>query len=334
MPTYYITDTNWNNFIQLLSKLYNTFGLVANGDNLFWQRVTPDYATTFTVNSCRGVTPLKSFFFPAREEVTRTPERQRKNILIGVKACDLGQLAVMDRMFLEGPVKDPYYELRRNNTIIIASDCDAVLPSCFCTMMGGVPYPVKGFDLGMTKVRAGYLIDTGSPAGEELLGSRKSVFQDPQENYFHERDLQREKVLAAVKENNRSFTWTSPKDAMRKGFASKKWEEEIAASCVECDACRFSCGSCYCFLLSEGKNQWERVRTWDSCQSAGYARVAGGANPRKNRADRLRNLYTCKMIHRHDNFGVYGCTGCGRCIEVCQGKIDIRKSLQKLHDEK
>jgi len=29
-----------------------------------------------------------------------------------------------------------------------------------------------------------------------------------------------------------------------------------------------------------------------------------------------------------DNLGVPACCGCGRCIEVCPGKIDIREVLK------
>jgi len=40
---------------------------------------------------------------------------------------------------------------------------------------------------------------------------------------------------------------------------------------------------------------------------------------------RFRNRYLCKLQLMERNFDIFGCTGCGRCIEVCPAGIDIRK---------
>jgi ferredoxin len=199
--------------------------------------------------------------------------------------------------------------------------------------MGGKPYPEKGFDINLTPVRHGYIAEAGSKAAEELIALRKHLFQDPQPYHLKEREQLRQRMVAAVQEANKEFSWRNAEEVMQKGYGSKKWEEDIAKPCVECDACRFACGSCYCFLLGESNAAWSKARTWDSCQSVGYARVAGGGNPRKTKAERLRNMYACKMLYRKQHLGIYACTGCGRCIQVCQGKIDIRKSLEKLKEK-
>ncbi|MBI4982929.1 MAG: 4Fe-4S dicluster domain-containing protein [Candidatus Omnitrophica bacterium] len=49
---------------------------------------------------------------------------------------------------------------------------------------------------------------------------------------------------------------------------------------------------------------------------------------------RLRNRYLKKFDFFIDNLGEQGCCGCGRCIDVCPGKIDIRYILRKLYEEK
>jgi ferredoxin len=104
------------------------------------------------------------------------------------------------------------------------------------------------------------------------------------------------------------------------------------ATCVECGGCNFICDTCHCFLLSDKGDAKEnkKLRTWDSCQYANYARVAGGANPLKLRAQRLRFRFTKKFDFFVDNLGMPACCGCGRCIEVCPGKIDIREVLKDL----
>jgi NAD-dependent dihydropyrimidine dehydrogenase PreA subunit len=333
MSLYYISDSNWIHFLQLLVKNYSVYAPVAEGEHLYWHRIDAEKISGIVVNRYRALHPVKSFFFPVKEEVTKEPVTV-KRVLVGLKACDLRQLLTTDAVFLEGIAKDPYYEAKRKNTLIISSDCSDVLPSCFCTLMGGKPYPEKGFDLNLTPVRHGFIVEVGSKIGEELVQTRKHLFQDPQPYHLKEREELRSRMERAVAAVNKDFTWQDPEQLMKEGYGSQKWEEDIAKNCVECDACRFACGSCYCFLLGEGDENWSKVRTWDSCQSAGYARTAGGGTPRKTKAQRLRNMYACKMLYRKQNLGIYACTGCGRCIQVCQGKIDIRKSLQKLTEKK
>ena len=65
--------------------------------------------------------------------------------------------------------------------------------------------------------------------------------------------------------------------------------------------------------------------------------MAGGANPRKKLMQRFRHRYIHKLDYFKDRYGVYACTGCGRCIDVCMGKIDMRKvisALQKVESKK
>lgn len=329
MAIYFISKTNWFDFLKSVISKYTTYGLYAEGANLFWEKVNSDNLSNLIFGKYRSVHPIKNFFFPVKEEVTNQP-KQDKIVLLGAKNCDLGHLRTTDSIFAGGVLVDPYYQTKRENTIIISSDCDAFVSSCFCTLMASQPYPEKDFDINLSRLDEGFLAETGSPHGNELISMHKSLFVEPKRNHFQQRDFKRSEITQSVNLNNKNFSWTNPKETVEKKFESPVWKTDIAATCVECDACRFTCGTCYCFLLSETSKFWKKIRTWDSCQSEGYGRVAGGANPRKARWERLRNFYTCKLLYRHENFGFYACTGCGRCIDVCHGKIDIRQSLQKL----
>jgi ferredoxin len=107
-----------------------------------------------------------------------------------------------------------------------------------------------------------------------------------------------------------------------------RWEKHCA-TCVACGACTHACPTCHCFVLVDipAKENFPKLKYWDSCQYTGYSRVAGGANPKKERFLRFQNRYYCKLDYKPENFQVLACTGCGRCIMACQGKIDIRKVL-------
>jgi Fe-S oxidoreductase len=107
-------------------------------------------------------------------------------------------------------------------------------------------------------------------------------------------------------------------------------------TCVECNGCVFMCDTCHCFLLSDDSlsGNARRLRLWDGCLLKNFTKVAGGANPLRLRYMRLRNRYLKKFDFFISNLGYQACCGCGRCIEVCPGKIDIRRILRKLHEEK
>jgi heterodisulfide reductase subunit C len=138
-----------------------------------------------------------------------------------------------------------------------------------------------------------------------------------------------------VKENNKDYFIDIEEyyKVVKEGYdLDEIWKKE-SEKCVQCGGCNFICPSCYCFLIRENSKSSEeqfRDKVWDVCHFTGYARVAGGGNARKYKFQRFRNRYQCKFVYRRENFGIYACTGCGRCIDVCPGKIDIRKVVKNL----
>ena len=73
-----------------------------------------------------------------------------------------------------------------------------------------------------------------------------------------------------------------------------------------------------------------RGRNWDACLYKTFARVAGGANPRKHLYERLRNRFDKKFAFFPEVLDYFACTGCGRCIDACPGNIDLREVLKGL----
>ena len=76
-----------------------------------------------------------------------------------------------------------------------------------------------------------------------------------------------------------------------------------------------------------------RASCWDSCFESGYARMAGGGTPRLQLVERFRNHYFHKFVSFPRNWGVTACSGCGRCIDACMGRIDKRDCLHRLETE-
>lgn len=75
----------------------------------------------------------------------------------------------------------------------------------------------------------------------------------------------------------------------------------------------------------------ERFAVWDSCFNQTFATVHK-FNIRDSIASRYRQWLMHKMAYWQDQFGDFGCVGCGRCITWCPAKIDIHIETVKLRE--
>ncbi|MFN7169890.1 MAG: 4Fe-4S dicluster domain-containing protein [Candidatus Omnitrophota bacterium] len=347
---YYLTQENGLRFLNLLEKEYQIylpqiigekgifcdFGYDLPKTDFRLVKYASSKISDFTLNPYRSIEPLKIFYTLPKEKLNLLDKEERIAIL-GVKNCDLYSLKIQDYVFLGGEVTDPFYAQRRENTLIVSGDCSAFKEVCFCLALEINPFPEEGFDINFSFLDSGFLVEVGSEKGEKIINDGKDIFSLATPEQISERDKKRREIVKNLNEHIKLHS-IPPKNNLQKivkdGFGSAIWKEE-ALRCVECGGCNFSCDTCHCFLLSEDRfgNAHERVRLWDACLYANFAKVAGGANPLRYRYQRLRNRYLKKFDFFPENIGLIACCGCGRCIEVCPAKIDIRKILRELSIE-
>lgn len=295
--------------------------------------------------ACLAHTPKSLLFYP-REVVARYPGAGPEadvdappTIIVGPRACDVQGLTKFDKVhwstahFTE-EYDDPFYVEKRRNTIIVSVDCTAAKETCFCTVMGGKPYPEEGFDLNISPVDGGYILAAGTEKGEALLAGSESLFAEMNPTHEEQRDLVRASVTEAVNLQNVQFRVDTPYDKHNLEAPAEVWAE-VTQDCVGCSACNRCCPTCTCFLLTDqrAKGGYERIRNWDSCLSMGFARVGGGANARAALAERFANRIRCKLEYSRERYGLVTCTGCGRCIDVCMGRIDMREAIKHVVTE-
>lgn len=323
-------------FVEFLERLAGRTELFApvkeNGEIVlkYWKSMDSDGIPV--LDKYHPIDPLKILLFQPRNDVLTYLESGER-ILLGVKSCDLRAIQLLDIALLEGDYVDPVYKEFREKTLIISSDCTEAKSSCHCILQGINPYPEEHYDVSLSSIGKRLLLRSGSEKGErflKLLSKNLTAFEETPDVVDVLKN-QREKIRTLVCEINSQWSLGS-KD---KGEKLNIFDTNAVDSCIECGGCNFVCPTCYCFIMSdESKNKsFSKVRTWDSCQLKGYARVAGGGNPRPELYKRFNHRYNCKFNYMVKQLSMSGCTGCGRCIDVCPAGIDIRSTMRFMREE-
>jgi NAD(P)H-flavin reductase/Fe-S-cluster-containing hydrogenase component 2 len=243
---------------------------------------------------------------------------------LGVRGCEIAALQTQDAVFEAGPAVDRDYVTRRAAALVIAVECEAPASTCFCTSMGTGPEVTSGFDLALTELDDGFVVRPGSPAGEHLA-ARLELPNATDE----QQGAARAAVAAARAVIGDPVPTAGLPERLIAAAESPRWAE-IAERCLACANCTLVCPTCFCTSVTQASDldgvESTAERTWDSCFTLGFAKVAGG-NFRPRTQDRYRQWLTHKFGTWWDQFGMSGCVGCGRCITWCPVGIDVREEL-------
>ena len=340
MKQYFIGTLNFRKLVQKILKESTVVAPMISNQNRYIEEINPDNLDDMDIFGYRTVESFKSYLFKLTEKVSKYfgkdgASQGRPLTIIGARGCDTEALEVLDKVFGEGDPIDPFYASYREYIMVIGTDCTECGKTCFCTMVKGQPYPVKLFDLNLSIVRDGYVIEAGSKKGERIINDNPALFIDATSISIGEKEKNRKKVVDLLDQNNKDFKLKVDLSVSHKRNLENKVWRTLTKDCVECSACNFICPTCTCFLLldqEKGKDN-ERYKVWDACLKAGYQKVAGGANPRGKLFERLRNRYHCKFDYSFDRLNRYTCVGCGRCIDGCAGNIDMRKIFVELEKQ-
>ncbi len=343
MPTnhYKITRKDLFDLFGRLSDAYKVFVPYAKGERLYFDKFDPAKEDLIELGGIKQSQPVKSFINPPREKILNGPKKDSKPlILAGVKGCDLSSFILQDFVFLQGDTEDPFYATNRKNAILIGTDCTYAKETCFCVAMEGAPYPQKYFDLNLSSITDYFIVEVATDKGKALIDNFRMFFKNANPQDIKLRDINRDRVTAQVRDfiaRRGTKDTVQIKGAVEKNYNLTALWQDFASTCVECGACNLVCPTCHCFLLFDEKSKEDfknRYRIWDACLYKTFAKVAGGANPRKHLYERLRNRFEKKFDFFPKVLNYFACTGCGRCIEACPGDIDLREVLKGLVDGK
>lgn len=276
---------------------------------------------------------LKPLTYAPREVLWRAERNERGELhfsevlpeapplaVIGVRGCDLAALHLHDQHFAYGPYADAAYNRRRRALFIVAVDCAAPAATCFCASTGDGPAATSGFDIGLTELDDGFIVNARSDAGRTVVQTLPLAPVT---------DAQAMQALAerqaAVDAQRRALPGRNLQQALFEQLDHPRWQD-VAARCLSCGNCTSVCPTCFCHgehdVAALDDRQAEHVRQWDSCFSEGHSYIHGWVIRGSTRL-RYRQWLTHKLGSWHAQYGRSGCTGCGRCIAWCPAAIDI-----------
>jgi ferredoxin len=284
--------------------------------------------------------PPKKYFQPPKEVLLKfVPKKAESYIavnnnepitIIGIHYYDLAGLYLMDKAFSAGERDEHYLEKRENSLLI------------------GI-YPTKHFKYRFSrsvtkdqgrKVADIMLVHIGDNLVVEVLtrkGKQYLAGAELKENDYSMKEIEDAKNI--IKDDQKiPMPIELVPDYLGKNHTHPAWDH-FGAKCFSCGSCVLVCPTCYCFdvrdevelSLAEGR----RIRAWDSCMLEGFARVADGHNFRESRGARFRHRIFRKGKILPEQYGYFGCIGCGRCADSCAADIaGPVKVLRYMEDHK
>ncbi len=262
-------------------------------------------------------------------KIIATPPDDTLRAFIGVRACDLAAIAIQDKVFQDGPYKDPHYAARRARAFLVAVNCTRAADTCFCVSMGTGPRAEKGYDIALTELSgARFLAEAGSKDGARMLAALPAVPAIASDLAAADK-----RIEGATRQKRRIDRDGLP-ELLKNASDHPQWED-VASRCLNCANCTMVCPTCFCTTMEEVNtldgSGAERVSRWAWCFTTDFSHVHGGSVRGSTKA-RYRQWMSHKLSYWVEQFDTMGCVGCGRCITWCPVGIDITQEAAAIRE--
>jgi sulfhydrogenase subunit beta (sulfur reductase) len=323
-----IKKDDWDKAIEQLLLSYSIFAAIDNEFGIDYEIVRPENIDRISYNKAKPATSLKTFFLPVKENVTSGPTPKRQRVIIGAPNCDIQGLNILDDIYLDKDFNDTTYKERRENTTLISIDCFDRQEYCHCTSYGIKPWSDDDADLAVIRKNDLIVLRVNTHRGQKFISQFSLVQVLKDEDIISEINKANSKAETLLLDTNKGLPDYKATGILVNNAGKEIWTK-YSTRCVSCGACATICPTCTCFLLID-KPGFEKIKQLDACQYPGFQRVAGGEDSLDELPKRFRNRYMCKYVWKPQKFGSIACTGCGRCIEACLGKINKNELFNEL----
>ncbi|MBA3014735.1 MAG: 4Fe-4S dicluster domain-containing protein [Proteobacteria bacterium] len=321
----------------LLRRLMKEYRLVApvkneHGDTMFSVIDSIDRTSLDLDSQPQG--SIKPFLFPQQEvlfdyQCDNTAHYEfnpnssaEATVFFGIRSCDLSAVLYMDVIFSKKNRDSSYFQ-KRNETVLIALACNEPFNNCFCNATKSGPFLEYGFDLQFTDLEDRYLVESGRAKGEEIIARFLPFFTPAGEK---DAKGQYQAFLEARSHFKQQVHVDQVIKRLKSGPIADEIWAELSLRCQDCGGCAYVCPTCTCFTITDLEitpSSGKRIRSWDACTFAGFTRMAGGHNPVDSRSQAIKQRFLHKLLYDAQDHGRPSCVGCGRCVGICFGGVDI-----------
>lgn len=331
-----------NKVFDLISAEEELYLPVKKADKTNYDLYTKDAEADF--ETLKTVKSAKDIFFPQSEtlytcisdegKIKIEPEKlmERDFVVMGMKACDIAGMEVLDKVFLSEPV-DTFYAARREHGTIVALACGKPEESCFCTVFNINPEAPRA-DATMWIEGDEVFFEADSEKGEKFLDKISSLLTDSDGKKVEEQKNNIREIMEKLPYTKLSLEGWGKEENADKLFNSPLWEK-LYGACLACGTCTFSCPTCQCYDIKDYNtgSKIERYRCWDSCMYSDFTMMAHGNN-RTSQMQRFRQRFMHKLQYFPvNNGGMFSCVGCGRCVDRCPSSLNIVKVIKAFSKE-
>lgn len=299
------------------------------------------------LNKLKTVKSAKNAFFPQTQDLVKFQVSgkeikvedpvlpDKKQVIFGVKACDVRSFDILDMAFTED-FPDTFYEARRKNTAVVSLACNKPDEACFCKVYG-IDASAPAGDVTTYIIGDTLFWQPNTDKGNALTDSLKDFLSDATSDDLKAVEDKQEEIREIIDKLPYSHLDLKgfDKEHLMEKFNSEKWGE-LSDACLGCGTCTFVCPTCQCYDIRDFKTNKgvTRFRCWDSCMYSDFTLAAGG-QPRPTQMQRYRQRFMHKLIYFPSNHdGVYSCVGCGRCVQKCPQMLNIVKVIKVLGEKK
>ena len=295
-------------------------------------------------NALKTVRSAKDFFFPKTEHLVSykmdgkqiTVEDPRKEVedfvVFGVRACDAKSFEIIDNVYLKMTPVDSYYKNRREHGTVVTLACSKPAETCFCQTFGIDPTAPAG-DVSAWMTEDAVYFNANTEKGNAFVDVIKALATESDDTAVEAQKAATQEILAKLPiQNLKTEAFGGGKTEQY--FKSPEWAE-LSEACLGCGTCTFVCPTCQCYDIRDFDTGHgiDRFRCWDSCMYSDFTKMAHG-NPRLSQKERFRQRFMHKLVYYpENNEGIFGCVGCGRCVEKCPISMNIVKVMRTLAKE-
>lgn len=276
----------------------------------------------------RTLNNIKHFLYPNNQvlyswrrneneyQVVEEKVESRKLAFFAIHPCEANALDVLDKVLLDNP-PDPYYKQRRENILVVVLDCTKSDEHCFCESVDS-RIPREGtYDLWIVPIDKNFVVKAGSERGLKIIKLLNLVkSSEPQIRRFNTY-IKLSDVLNTLERLYDDPIWTKESD-----------------KCLLCGACIASCPTCTCFDIIDSVaptlDRGSRKRIWYPCIFRTFTMITGGKVIMREPHERFKHRYYHKLVFFKNRYGIYGCTGCGRCSAICPNDIKMIEIVKEV----